>query len=526
MLPGKKYRPEDIFQIVRKRFWVLLVPFAVISAGTAVVARYLPDTYKSTATLQVVPQRVPESFVKSSVVTPVEERLQAIRVTITSRTRLERIINEFNLYPAERRSGIMEDITDRMRRRDIEINVGTNGDFFTVSYIGSEPRTVMKVTEKLAGQFLDESTTDRKQQAEGTNVFLESQLEEVRHRLEEQDKILATYRQMHAQELPSQQASNLAQVQNAALQIQQLMEAVDKHQIRRASLEEQLQQLDRDPTQPNAEVVLPPTGAPGDLPVIQGTTAQQLAIAEAYYAQQKASGKGPNHWDMIRAEKLLKEARARAEADAYNRPLSGPTVLSKEEQLRQGRIATIRTELKLIDAAIAENLKKEQQARQVMNAYQSRAEAAPMRETELLKITRDYQTTSDQYRSLLQRKEEARIAANLEQRAIGEQFKLVDPASYPERPVSPDRPTINMMGMFVGFVVGIGLILLLEYRDASFKTDEEIIGLLTLPVLAVVPLMQSDADRRRNLRKRLIMGVGLGGAVVGCLAVLVYTFVR
>jgi len=41
-----------------------------------------------------------------------------------------------------------------------------------------------------------------------------------------------------------------------------------------------------------------------------------------------------------------------------------------------------------------------------------------------------------------------------------------------------------------------------------------------------VPLMQSDADRRRNMRKRLLMGIGLGGAVVGCLAVLVYTFVR
>ena len=72
MLPGKKYRPEDILQILKKRFWVLLVPFAVISAGTAVVARYLPDTYQSHATVQVVPQRVPESFVRSTVVTPIE----------------------------------------------------------------------------------------------------------------------------------------------------------------------------------------------------------------------------------------------------------------------------------------------------------------------------------------------------------------------------------------------------------------------------------------------------------------------
>src|SRR5262245_44847464 len=146
MLPGKKYRPEDFLQILRKRFWVLLVPFAVISAVTAIFARYLPDTYQSRATVQVVPQRVPESFVKSTVVTPIEERLQAIQVTIMSRTRLERIINEFNLYPAARRAGIMEDIVDRMRRRDIGIGLNPSGDVFTVTYTGADPRTVMKVT--------------------------------------------------------------------------------------------------------------------------------------------------------------------------------------------------------------------------------------------------------------------------------------------------------------------------------------------------------------------------------------------
>ena len=525
MLPGKKYRPEDILQILRKRFWVLLVPFAVISAGTAMVARYLPDTYKSTATVQVVPQKVPESLVKSTIVTSIEERLQAIRVTIMSRTRLERIINEFNLYPAERRTGIMEDIVEKMRRHDIAINLGSS-EVFTVSYMGSEPRTVQKVTDKIANLFVDESLSDRKAQADNTNTFLESQLEEVRKRLEDQDKILATYRQANSRELPSQQPSNLAVVQNSAMQIQQLTQAVDKYQMRRTTLEEQLQQLDREPEERNADVVLPPTGAPNDLPMLTGTTAQNLIAAQNYYAQQKARGLGPNHWDMQKAETLLKQAQAKAEAEQNNRPLTGPAVMTRDEQLRQSRITQIRGELKAIDQAIAEALKDEKKARQTMNDYQSRAEAAPMRETELLKITRDYQTTSDNYRSILQRKEEARISANLEARQIGEQFKIVDSANFPERPVSPDRPMINMMGMFVGFAAGLGLILLIEYRDASFKTDEEIIGLLTLPVLAVVPLMQSDADRRRNMRKRLVMGIGLGGAVVGCLAVLVYTFVR
>ncbi len=100
MLPGKKYTPEDILTIVWRSKWFLLVPFAVISAGTAVWSRYLPDRYLSQATIMVVPQRVPESYVRSTVTTTIEDRLRAITEQIMSRTRLERVILELDLYPS------------------------------------------------------------------------------------------------------------------------------------------------------------------------------------------------------------------------------------------------------------------------------------------------------------------------------------------------------------------------------------------------------------------------------------------
>jgi hypothetical protein len=75
-------------------------------------------------------------------------------------------------------------------------------------------------------------------------------------------------------------------------------------------------------------------------------------------------------------------------------------------------------------------------------------------------------------------------------------------------------------------VIGIGIVALLEYRDRSFKTDDEIVTLLALPVLAVVPIMQSTDERRRSRRRRFYYGIGLGSTVVGCMAILIYTFVR
>jgi uncharacterized protein involved in exopolysaccharide biosynthesis len=144
----------------------------------------------------------------------------------------------------------------------------------------------------------------------------------------------------------------------------------------------------------------------------------------------------------------------------------------------------------------------------------------------MIELTRDYTTLQTQYTNLLQKKEESQISANLERRQIGEQFKLLDPARLPERPTSPNRQQINTFGMIFGLGIGIGLIVLVELRDTSFKTDEDLVSVLSLPVLAVVPLMQSNAERRRSFKLRLVLNLGLGATVAACLAVVAYTFVR
>jgi hypothetical protein len=151
----------------------------------------------------------------------------------------------------------------------------------------------------------------------------------------------------------------------------------------------------------------------------------------------------------------------------------------------------------------------------------------PTRESELIELTRDYGILQSQYGSLLTKREDAKITANLERRQIGEQFKLLDSARRPERPFSPNRQAINLGGVFGGLAVGVALIALLEYRDASFKTDDDITRVLALPVLAVVPVMQSTVEKRIAFRRGLLFSLGMCAVVTVCLAVVVfYTFLK
>jgi protein tyrosine kinase modulator len=516
MLPGKTYKPEDILQILRRRIWFLVVPLALVSAGTAAVARKLPNRYKSEAIIQIIPQKVPENFVKATVTTTIQDRLAATQQQIMSRTRLERIILDFNLYAEERKSRIMEDVVQQMRDRDIKFEI-IKGDAFRLSFFGDNPKTVMQVTDQLAGSIVTESTRDRSSLAENTNQFLDANLADAKRRLEEQEGKLKDYRLSHAADLPTQYESNNQAMQNMQMQLRSIAGELSNADIRRTTLEREINGLESDIAAGINSTPVDP-GAPL-------TAAQELQRAKAALASALQTLK-PNHPDIARFQKVVKDLEKKAEAEAATAPVSGQTSASPLEQARQKRLGLLRENLELVQKQIVGLREDEKKTRAAAAEYQSRLERLPIRDAEMISLTRDYDTIKASYQSLLARKEEAQLAANMESRAVGEQFRPLDSARLPERPFSPDRRMINFMGIAVGLGLGLGLIALLEYRDKSFKTDDEVAATLRLPVLAVVPLMRSVKEKKLAFRKRLILNATLGMTVLVSMAVLTYTFVR
>ena len=128
MLPGKKYHAEDLLHVGWRFKWIIAAAFVVVSAGTAAYTSLLPDRYRADEVIEVVPQRVSQAYVRSTVAIRLEDRLGAISQRIQSRTSLERIIRDFNLYERERQRMVMEDVVEQMRR-DIE-TVAVRADAF------------------------------------------------------------------------------------------------------------------------------------------------------------------------------------------------------------------------------------------------------------------------------------------------------------------------------------------------------------------------------------------------------------
>lgn len=519
MLPGKSFSPEDIIRIVVHRAWIILLTLGLGASMAVGVSRRLPNKFRSETLIMLIPQRISESYVKAAVTTRIEDRLNTLQDQILSRSRLERIVLDLNLYQELRGPVPMEDVVARMRD-DISIKL-EGKESFRVAFVSRDARIAQKTTERLASLFIEENIRDRENVADDTNRFLDSQLEDAKRRLVEHERKLEEYRSRYGGELPSQTTANLQAIQNAQVQLQSLADNSDRARERRLLVERQMADLQADPLA-TAAILLTTPGADG---LAKESTAQQLQAARGRLQTLLLHDK-PDHPDVRTAQRTIRDLEARLEAEsrlpakAVTAEKTSAPALAPGERLREQRLRDLKLQIEDIDRQLEEKQAQDRRLRAVVAEYQARVDAVPKRESDLVELSRDYSTLQASYQSLLVKREEAKLAADLERRSIGEQFKILDPAKAPERPFSPNRLQINVGGAFAGLALGCLIVGLLEYRDSSFKTEEDVVRLLDVRVLALVPLMISDAEWRLQRRHFLLISVmvvvlaGSGAALV------------
>jgi polysaccharide chain length determinant protein (PEP-CTERM system associated) len=522
VLPDKKYSISEAVQILKRGKWLIVLPCAIGLVAGVMVSSRLAKLYRSETLIMVVPQGIPSSYVTPTVTATVEDRLPTISDQILSRSRLERIIFDFDLYQRERAQQPMEDVVQRMRG-DIEVLLEKNQASFRVSYLSHSPTVAQKVTERLASLYIDENMRDREKMADSTNKFLESQLEDAKRRLLEHERKLEEYRKRFSGQLPSQLEGNLRAIQNAQLRLQTLSESMNRARERRNLVERELADLQV------VQVAPVPTAPPGSPEAaVPLSASQELDVAqkrlEAYRLRYTADHPDIRSLERVIAELKVKAAEERAaQANAASQAEEAVALLTPQEALRQKRIRDLQADLVTIDRQLAANEAEESRVQAAITEYQGKVDVVPTRESELVELTRDYGTLQATYSGLLTKYEDSKLAANLERRQIGEQFKVLDAASLPERPANQNvRLGVVAGAALGGLVLGLLIVGLLEFRDSSFKREEEVVRVLTLPVLAVVPLMASDQERRSRWRRKLALNLAGVAVLVGCAAVLVY----
>ena len=250
-------------------------------------------------------------------------------------------------------------------------------------------------------------------------------------------------------------------------------------------------------------------GAAASSEVAAGSARQQLANARLTLAGLKLRYKA-DHPDVVRTQLLIAELEPKAAAEASQSASADPMSASQPEagvadSGRRESLRQMRAELESLDRQTAFKDSEERRVRAEIAEYQRRIEAVPGLESEWVALTRDYDTMQTAYKELLTKSSSAQMAANLEEQDIGERFRIVDEARVPVSPLASKRLQFNLMGLGLGLALGLGIAALLEIRDASYRSDSDVLEVLAMPVLASVPRVLTVREQRRGHRRMVLL---------------------
>lgn len=484
--------PKIILDIIIKRRWFIIVPFCLSLIVGIFLAITLPKTYGAETLIMIEPQTVPTNFVRSIVSTDISSRISTISQQILSRTNLEKVINDYKLFTGEKyKNTYLEDKLESLRKRiTVDVNSRRSGaDAFRISFRDASPEKVMRVTNALASYFINENLKVRETQAIGTSSFLDAELNTMRDRLEEREDTLREYKKTHMGGLPEQLQTNLRILES--LQTQKY----EKQTIIRG-IEENIYTLKNTS---NSFDTLAGGLSMDDLMVDIGDSdggqaSEELTQLRGLLDQLKTRYTD-NHPDVLQIKRRISELETKMQTEAADTEVDAalpvesamPTIDFQDVQLAELKSSFKRHQVEL------------DEINDQLAIYKKRIEDTPRREQELLTIERDYNNLKSLYESLLNRKLESEIAVNMERRQKGEQFRILDSAKLPEKPISPNLQKIFILFIGVGVALGGGLVFLLEYLDNSYKQPEEIEKELDLNVLCTIPQIADGKQKRLEL---------------------------
>ncbi|HXY13196.1 MAG TPA: GNVR domain-containing protein [Terriglobales bacterium] len=496
---------EYLAVVLRRRWWVLL-PLFLTWLMVWVVSWFLPTTYQSDALISAEQEKVSDQYVLENVNVNLQNRLQSTTQQVLSHASLQAIIERFKLYSTPPRfKGFfrIRDPVDRMRD-DIKIELvgspGYRGEFvtFKIVYSADIPQLAQNVNSELTSLFINENAKAQRELSEDTTAFLESELGAARVKMEQQEAEVTTFKAKHAGNLPGQLQSNVQILAGLQAQLASTQHALDSSKQQKIYLESLLQQYQSAQASFGADSTIISTQ-------VLNQTLQDLRLQLENLRNRYTD----THPDIValrdkiaQTEALKKQTEAEiASSPQADKPKSAVD-FSAAEGVQRGSptaIMQLQSQLKANQMEIQneEEATKELEAQTVV--YQSRLNQTPETEQELGVVSRGYDEAKFNYNSLLQKQTQSQLATSLGKQQQGQQFHIIDPPRLPDKPSSPNRFLISLMGLAAGTLLGFGLAIFLELTDVRFRQEKDLEGILSTRMLVGIPRLSTPREDHSRL---------------------------
>ncbi len=456
MIDQKKTITLRYLQVFFRRKTAFLVTVCIVPVIVFNLSIFLPKRYSASTLIKINDEKILNPLIGDLAVSSTfQQRLRSIQEEILTWENLTDIISGLSIANDIHSQKQYEQIIFSMRR-NIELNL-VSPDLIRITYVGKDPLEVKTVVSRISDLFIQKNIRTQNKEADTATKFISQQLDVYQNKLDESERVITLYRLSN--ELKEAQEERNRTKQQLKLQPKEIVS------IREQQENPLVAEYERNLIELNAELA--------NLSVDSTENHPRVLSAKA---------------EIDRIKSQLKEAIGSP------RSLETRTPNLLYHQLDQ--------RLKDINFRILK-IKKELSSIKSLNK-----EYVPMvmPEQELASLSRNNRVNERIYETLLSRLETANITQRLEDSKSKTTFEIIEKARLPVKPVSLDLDRLIMIALFSGVCAGIGLIILIEFIDNSFKGINDAREFLDRPVLGAIATVMVASDlRKRVLQSKLII---------------------
>jgi len=503
--------PGEYARIIWKRKWLIILPAIAIASAIGLVVWKLPDVFQSTTLLIVRPPSISQSLVPTLTDDALSARIQNIGQIVMSRSKLEPLVLKYDLYQRERQRGeSMESLIDAMRSRDITVDLDRSGNnnvpAFKISYKERNPKITQAVTAELASMYIAAGTVETVNNVNTARQLFQKELEGAKDQLDSIDRERIKFMTANPGSMNGTASSLVGQLGGLREEQKSLINEIGRMRDQSVALNSQLNDLQsqtsRDKNSYFEDATDPKLSSAPYGQLLQRKTELDAELQDMLITL-KPNPKNPDlkrqqaKIDSVQREmdKIVKEHEARVK-QVKERIASTPDLRIKNYQLQ----------LQMIANETARQQQRLAQNSQQISQIESSLSTVPGQQVGLEALNNQYQTAKQRYEEVLKNSERIERSATVETNSQGETIQVIDPASYPQKPVAPKRPMLITLGLALGLAVGFALVALFEVpRLLTIQTTEDAAHYTGLTVLASVPELLTPQEARRVPQRRLLM---------------------
>lgn len=489
----------DLVAIARRRARAVVFVALVVTLAGYWLTMALPNEYQSYATVLVEPQAVDPKLVEAGVPqSDLNQRLGLMTANILSRSRLSRIVDDLGLYKKEAEYMQRQEIIDLIRAKinvepvipELEQRGPRSGDLeintFRIVFSDRSAETAKNVAERLANDFIEKHIEERVEMSGKSLDFIQGELDRLSDEIREVEAAVAKVKAENPGRLPDEVPNNQRRLERLTSDL--------------AFAQRAFSEARSDETFFRAQAATAAALAPGD---DESSPARRLQLLQTALTEYRSKGYTDKHPDIIKTEAEIAAtlARLEGEGDEPGRAQSFAQHNSEAEASRAGqRRASAEEEIQRLENRAAE--------------IQQKLLETPAVAEQLDGLERRYMHLFTSYQDFSNRRLEATVQAQLERRQLGEQFRVLEAAFIAPEPTSPNRPILFILSAVLGLGVGAAAGILLEATDTSVHDARQLQAALRIPVLAAIPKILLESDRRALRRQRIRTGLATMAMVV------------